>query len=265
MEELLTRWAVVQSQLAGIDASLSAGAGSALATSISDVNPEWAQELTQLQTDLTLARVQVDELTRIYGPSHAERLAAEQRLASLELQYSTRESSVLTDLAAQRSRLEHEQSVLDGLLTDEQSRMSTLADARLNVQQLQANLTRVGELHASTVQTLETLQLADRTISDGRGSIQIEILDDFVVPTDAVWPQPVPLLAISAILGALLGMGIVVLSQLRRRSDPAGDASAPVMATSESQVHVTERSLPNAVYEPLSPAPALLPRGSLAR
>jgi hypothetical protein len=142
--------------------------------------------------------------------------------------------------------------------------MSTLADARLNVQQLQADLTRVGELHASTVQTLETLQLADRTISAGRGSIHVEILDDFVVPTDAVWPQPVPLLAISAILGSLLGVSIVVLTQRRQGSDPASDSPVPVEEVRQAHAQIEERSLPGRVYEPVPVGPSI-PQGVFTR
>lgn len=216
LQQLLTRWAVVQSQLASIESSIVAD-GPLLATSIDEFSPEGAHELQQLQDELTLARVQVEELSRIYGPVHPERIAAEQRLASLTSQLQTREAELRSSLTAHESRVKHERDLLNELLAREQSRLEDVADARLEEQQLLADLSRMQELHTSTVQTLEALRLADRTIAEGRGSIRVEVLDAFVVPTEPIWPLPGPLLAMATILGALLGLVVMTLDHARIR------------------------------------------------
>lgn len=191
-----------------------------------------ARTIGELERELALAQTHLQQTALVYGPRHPERQAAEARLSSLQAVGNERKAEIVERL---RQRLDVARAVeqgMESLYEKEHARLKSLDKHLLKKQQLHANRQLVEQLHESALATLQDFELTDQALADGRASVLVRVLDDFVPPEQPIWPQPVPVLAACALLGLLGGVvGIVAVQRPSLPNDHAMQSnSCPVDA-----------------------------------
>lgn len=223
LKELVNRWVNTQTELAAANFDLRD-----LETGRSDSRRETPaqQSLVELDRQRIAARSQALEAARIFGPSHPERKALDERLASLESDYKTLESRAAVEVRTDKGRLAEQESSLQKLMRTENDRLREANGGRLETERLTAEITRVKLLHSATATTLESVLLADKTLAEGRGSVVVDVLDKFQIPEEPIWPKKIPLTVAAALLGALAAAcGLVLID---RWVHPDGPTDRPL-------------------------------------
>ncbi len=182
-----------------------------------------------MKAELSKAKSQVKEYALVFGPSHPELISAQARVASLQAELTDIVERARDDLSAQRDRTRGELKSLDDLLEAERKHIHEMAGDGAEFERLRTDLQRVSGIHSAATTVLESVRLADTTLDDGRGSIHIEILDDYLVPDEAIWPKKGPLLAVSVLLGGLMSIAGIVLT---------GYGKEPTLANLESNLEL---------------------------
>lgn len=213
LRELTTRWIAVESQLASAESKVAGG--TVYAANL--VDSPAARELADLENQAIVARLDAAKAQSIYGPAHPELTTTKERAANLTREVGDRRQQALSGLLSIRDALIREREQLQLLIGRETERLQSANDARLEHEQVQAEITRLSEIHSSTAKALEAVRLADRTLAVGRTSILIDVLDEFAVPREAVWPKPAPLIAVAVVLGLLLGSAAALVLETRSR------------------------------------------------
>jgi len=218
LRELTNRWVAVESGLAAAESKLAGGAGYAANL----VDSPASRELAELENQSVAARLDAAKAEKIYGPAHPERISAEQRAINLTREVEGRRTQVLSGLGALRDALSRERDQLQTMMARETERLHGAHSARLEHEQVQAEIGQLSEIHVSTAKALEAVRLADRTLAVGRTSILINVLDEFVAPREVVWPKPIPLISVAVLLGLMSGLGLAVVLESRGNSPTAG-------------------------------------------
>lgn len=236
LKELTSRWAAVRAERAWVDASSTQSpkaVSSSLRLSSRGNDSLLSREASDLQAALTSAQAELQEISLVYGPDHPERTAREGRVAALKTHLQERQVQLAGEFTDYQQKLAAEDRALQTLVEQELSRLQEHDALLLTEERHLAEIERVRELHRSTLTTLEAVGLADRAVADGRVSINVQAIDDFVVPQEPIWPQPVPLLGASAMLGLLLSVACIVLLESQRSSTaPLSPATLPAAAAS---------------------------------
>lgn len=198
-------------------------------------DPVAARTLDQLRQSLWQARSQLEEARRIYGPQHSGLQVEEQRVAALQAQLSEQAAGALASLRQQMELIEVEQHGLRTLYEEEHQNLKALDDYLVQEHRLLASIEPTRQLHEATLSLLQNLQLTDQALARGTASIYVRVLDASVAPEKPIWPPAVPLLAVSGLMGLLLGIIGVVLTE---RLPIPGLMPAPSPArSSQSQGH----------------------------
>lgn len=234
LKELTNRWIVVESQLAAAESKVAGG--TVYAANL--VDSPAARELADLENQAVVARLDAAKAERIYGPAHPELTSTKERAVNLTREVGDRRQQALTGLLSIRDALIRERGQLQSLIGRETERLQSANDARLEHEQVQAEITRLSEIHSSTAKALEAVRLTDRTLAVGRTSILIDVLDEFAVPREAVWPKPVPLIAVAVVLGLLLGAAVALVLETRGRS---GLGKSPLVRETNGFIPADER------------------------
>jgi hypothetical protein len=79
---------------------------------------------------------------------------------------------------------------------------------------LKANVDRLEQLHAATVEQLHKMQTAEEAIAGGRTSIEVTMLEGPVLIPELTWPNPKLLIPAAACLGLLAGICMVLLAEM---------------------------------------------------
>lgn len=217
LRELTTRWVAVEALLVKVEADLNSE------TIVSDSIPsslpdELGREIVSMAQNLADARADSAQAENIYGESHPLLRTAREKVRTLELQYETLFGKMKSILESERIRLRNEKDSLKKLIVTENERLAIANVSKLEETRLQSEIDRVSELYATTAESLETVRLADRSLSSGRSSITVEVLDDYAIPLEPIWPKPIPLLGLGTILGGLISLIFAVfLDQLFRK------------------------------------------------
>ena len=214
LKELTNRWVKVQADIAQIDSMLQSTRDAEHRIGIlDDMNN---REMQQLEKDLLEARSEAGAAKQSFGPVHPERIAAEQRVSLLEETIQLRQRDAHANLTRQSQQLHRENASLNQIISEESERLKQAGTAQIEEERLQAEIEQLADLHRSTAAALESVKLATRTLSEGRSSILIDVIDEFTTPQMPVWPKPAPLIAIAAMLGALLGLAVCVVNRAFR-------------------------------------------------
>lgn len=215
LKELTDRWVDVEAELVSVESALQAWRdGSTPPESVSHVD---SREVTALENELFDARAELESMLIVLGPAHPLRMGAKRRVAVLESEVSLRRQRMRSDLVRTLQQLKTENRSLMKMMVEENERLTQAGTIRIQEERLQSEISHLAEIHQSTIAALESVQLADRTLSGGRSSILVDVIDDFTVPQMPVWPRPKPLIAISVMLGALAGLAIAVFVESRQR------------------------------------------------
>jgi uncharacterized protein involved in exopolysaccharide biosynthesis len=228
LRELSARWAATQSNRARLNAVLNNLDADAPKFNTSDFDLETLRELSELQTERVRARAARDEARAVYGPSHPERLRAEQRAEATDRELQATRQELQSEYQRLALRTEAELQELATLMEQERDRLRSAGAARLEEERLRFEIAQLSELHGASAATLETVRLADRSLAEGRGLVQVEVLDQFEPPTDPIWPLPLPLVAVSTLLGGLLSAGVLWLLANGDATSLTGGSTAPI-------------------------------------
>lgn len=250
LKELTSRWATVRAEKAWL-AAVARQSPQSMAYPLdvsgsSSVSP-LVREVTDLQDRLTVARAEYEEASLIYGERHPERVARGGGVAVLEKQLAGLRRQLTGEFEQRRTKLAAEEQALQTLVEQERDRLQAFDTALQADERLLAEIERVSELHRSSLASLEAVGMADRAIADGRASISVRVIDDYVIPQEPVWPQPIPLLGASAMLGLLLSLGGIVL--LEMLWTPAGPHSLNTARAAGDGKHSVEQALPASELE----------------
>jgi uncharacterized protein involved in exopolysaccharide biosynthesis len=256
-------------RLADVRARRTLLAASLGSVSDADVSLDWvltqplgntlSHNIRALYQQLVEARANARELQKVYGPLHPEFQLTTHRVALLEEELRQQQAAAIAGLRQQLDVLIAEEQALEGQDTFERSRLKQVDRFLLEEQRLQANLLRVERLYTTALAALEGVQLADQALADGRASILVQILDDFVAPVDPIWPQPIPFMALSGLLGLFLSTVAIlfierlplpgVLQATNHRDQTAGTDEGPVTQPSLASDESLQDSFTGQIWE----------------
>jgi len=215
LKELANRLVLISSKRSHLESILktqehSNSPLSSVAMQIGNINAEMSRSLRDLQSSLSQAQSEAQKLSRVFGPLHPERKQAEDRANALELQYSKALKQAALSMKQELEIAKAEQAHLQTLHDAERNRLSTLDAFLLREEKLNSELERVNQTYESTLAQLRQKQLNKQALADGQVSIVVQVLDEFTIPQNPVWPQPIPLLIACGFLGLLLGFIVIV-------------------------------------------------------
>lgn len=169
---------------------------------------------------------------KIYGGKHPERIAAENALAQINSRLRMAMEEAVNDVERKISQLRNEETAIETLMNEGRSRLNAAHRALQEQEQLLSELKRLEDLRTNTAANLESAQLADRRLQDGEMSIAVQVLDGYVIPDTAVWPQPAPLLFVGGCLGMLTGIAWILCTSSTLVEPPSGRTHAAQQNTS---------------------------------
>ncbi len=215
LKELASRLILVSSKRARLEIAvrtqqLPDSSQATVALQIGEINAEMSRSLRDLQSTLSQAESDAQKLARVFGPLHPERKQAEDRAKALRSQYSIALNQAVTSIKQQLEMARAEETHLQKLHDAERQRLSTLDAFLLREEKLNSDLQRINQAHESTVAQLRQKQLNKEALAGGQVSIAVQVLDEYAIPQEPVWPQPIPLLMASGLLGLLLGFVVLV-------------------------------------------------------
>jgi uncharacterized protein involved in exopolysaccharide biosynthesis len=154
-----------------------------------------------LQRSLSEALVREAELAQKFGPKHPDMRAVRGLIQSLRdrLNQTVRDAPAMVERELVAVR-EHE-TRLEKAYQEEFQRMKEVDNVLLQEEQVLAEVQRVQQVHATLMTQLNQSELSDEAAAGGRASIGVRVLDGPTVDTSKTWPKPVPLLAISVVIG----------------------------------------------------------------
>ena len=111
-------------------------------------------------------------------------------------------------LEQELATLEREESSLEELYQEEFSQAKRVDAFLVKESQILDEIQSMQTTHDTIVGQLNTLELADRAVTEGRASVTVSVLDGPELVDDQGWPQPMPLLGLCGMIG--LGGGVVL-------------------------------------------------------
>ena len=186
--------------------STNGGAGNAMAAQLlRSVTDAGIQDLAELQIELWRTQARQKELAQLYGPRHPQRQAVDEQITWLQQLIRQRENTAATVLQQELAVAKLSEANLAGLYDDERTRVKQLDSYLVREQQLLESTRRLEAMHDSTLVKLSELKLTDQALADGRASVTTRLLDGPELTEDQVWPKPVPILMVCAVLGFAVG------------------------------------------------------------
>ncbi len=173
------------------------------------IDTELSRTIRDLQNRLWQAEVDVQKLSRVYGPLFPERKQAEDQALVLKKQYADAKSQVASSLIRQLNIARSEENNFQTLYNAERQRLSQLDNFLLKEELLQAELKRINQTFESTVAQLRQKRLNQEALAGGQASVLVKVLDEYIIPKQPVWPLPIPLLMACGLLGLLLALVII--------------------------------------------------------
>ncbi|MDB4650739.1 hypothetical protein OAE37_03135, partial [Pirellulaceae bacterium] len=124
----------------------------------------------------------------------------------------------------------------NGIITEKKAEIKATEIFQVQEENLLRNIENIRQLHASTLQQLIAMQGEESAISNGRNSIEIQVLDAPMILSDMTWPNPKMLLAASFFVGVLMGLGVIGLGVVRKSQVESRQrsASATTAATEDA-------------------------------
>ena len=173
-----------------------------------------------LQRSLSEALVREAELGQKFGPKHPDMRAVRGLIQSLRdrLNQTVRDAPAMVERELVAVR-EHETG-LEKAYQEEFQRMKEVDNVLLKEEQVLAEIQRVQQVHATLMTQLNQSELSDEAAAGGRASIGVRVLDGPTVDTSKTWPKPVPMLAISVVIGMCGGALFISAGERWERQGP---------------------------------------------
>jgi len=199
-------------------------------------NPEAARDLQSLDQQFRFAVLKAEKLDAIYAASHPAMLAAKAEVDALEALLQQRFEIVLKSWQRELQGLLASELEFNGIITEKKAEIKATEIFQVQEENLLRNIENIRQLHASTLQQLIAMQGEESAISNGRNSIEIQVLDAPMILSDMTWPNPKMLLAASFFVGVLMGLGVIGLGVVRKSQVESRQrsASATTAATEDA-------------------------------
>ena len=187
------------------------------------------EDPTPIQDALLTARSRAAELSTRFGPKHPEVSGVQRLITSLESRLIEMVNVAPRLLEQELATLERKESSLEELYHEEFSQAKLVDSFLVKESQLLTELESVQTMHDTIVEQLNTLELADRAVTDGRASVTVSVLDGPELLDAAGWPQPKPLLGLCVLIGLGSGVILATLRQQMRQSAVPTPASQTIL------------------------------------
>lgn len=177
-----------------------------------------ADDLVEIQMELSRARVHVEELSHRFGPRHPERKGAEAQVAYWEELLHER-VLVATDVLSREADIaEQSEQSLEKDYEQEWDTIKALDTYLVEDAAWRGKIKWAEAVYEATLSQLKDYQTAQASLVNGRTSVRVELLDGPELQEELIWPKKKPLLGLSAALGLLGGaLAVAVRVRLNRR------------------------------------------------
>jgi uncharacterized protein involved in exopolysaccharide biosynthesis len=171
------------------------------------------EDLTPIQQALLEAESRHTELCARFGPKHPEVLGVRQVIDSLESRLSKTAVGAPEMLETELAAIRQQEQSLTDLYNREFKQAKTTDSFLVKEQQLLDEIQSAQTAHESLVSQLDSFELADQALIEGRMSITVDVLDGPELINDLVWPQPIPVLGLCGLIGLAGGIVLVGVRQ----------------------------------------------------
>lgn len=234
LRRLEEQLALVVTQLTGLDGLVDSNDNSStelVAHAAAADNPTLERELAGLRTELAQAQGQLADAREHYRDGHPMLRAARQRAEATQEQLDALQASAAEQLIAKLKIAQAQRAELEARIDSERERLQSYNNQLLEEQALVEELARLEQLRSINVATLESLQLSEQAIAEGRASVFVQVIDDYAVADEPLWPMTLPITGASVMVGLLLACSAVVIRNYRLFLTPQSAASIPPAST----------------------------------
>ncbi len=182
---------------------------------------------TPIQSALLAARSRGVELSTRFGPKHPEVKGVQRMIESLESRLIEMVHAAPQLWEQELASLERKEVSLEELYHEEFNEAKRVDAFLVKESQILDEIQSVQTTHDTILGQLNTLELADRAVTEGRASVTVSVLDGPELVDALGWPQPTPLLGLCGLIG--LGTGIV-LAAMRHQLTQVPAVSPPASA-----------------------------------
>lgn len=197
--------------------------------------------LTIKQKEVEL-RNRLSELSRTYGPNHPQIRSVNAELATLESRMRTEATKIMESLQNRYQLVKSRYDSLVASLKEQEEQALGLNKLAAEYNTLKSDAEGAREIFNMLVQRFK-----EASVSEDMPTVNIHVVDAAQVPTDPVRPKTFIYLAVAAIFGLGLGLGVAFLLEyldntLKTPSDVKRWLSAPFLGVIPFQRGVTSNS-----------------------
>ncbi len=148
-----------------------------------------------------------------FGSRHPVRRGVDAEIRRLDEMLATRVSEAAVTLEREYELAVAAERDLERIhsAAGREARRATESDLREEL--LVTNIDRLTRLHETTLQRLSDYRLADGAVGKGRATVHVRVLEGPELTEKKVWPLPVPILGACLLLGSVVGLGVVSLTE----------------------------------------------------
>lgn len=177
-----------------------------------------ADDLVEIQMELSRARVHAQELSHRFGPKHPERKGAEAQVAYWEGLLQERVLAASEVLSREADIAEQSEQNLQKDYEQEWDTIKALDTYLVEDAAWHGKIKWAEAVYEATLSQLKEYQTAQASLVGGRTSVRVNVLDGPELQEELIWPKKKPLLGLSAALGLLGGALAVAFGvRLKRR------------------------------------------------
>ena len=157
------------------------------------------------------AELQLGEARRIYGEKHFQRKNAEERERLARQAYEQEIAQLTARIQQELNLAETEENQLAAAYDKERKQQKGRETDLIAEQRLLAEIARVQTAHEDAWVALNAARRTVQKLADGDGPITAMLLDSPMPPDEPIWPQTVPVLAVSLFFSLLLGTAVIAM------------------------------------------------------
>jgi uncharacterized protein involved in exopolysaccharide biosynthesis len=179
-----------------------------------------------IQDELVRSEATLAELRSRLSRQHPDVVQMEQRVAGLQQQIRAGARLRIAELERQARAARRTEEALAGLYDREWEGVKALEIQRAELEKLSGEIARLEQQRSAVLALSGEKELALLAAQAGENSgTVVRVLQAPSIPFDPVWPLPVPVLVACSFVGALGGLGYVLLGHWRESREPAPAAS----------------------------------------
>lgn len=174
-----------------------------------------------LVDDLRAAEAQLAELRASRHDNHPDVRQTEQRIELLRQRIRKNSSEELAGVEAELRAAQETERMLANLYQREWSKAKELEQRRLSEDQLLADIAQLGLKRDAVDSLLRDKEIRVLSLQSGHSGTVVHLVDPPTIPPEKSWPQPSIVLVAFVFLGALGGLSLAVIGELRSRRNLA--------------------------------------------